>query len=247
MEDEPWRAYFLNPAPPRPSLTKIIEDLKEKELVSPTFVCLQCTKESSNQHAMASHCKLHVEAGMAKGTVEHIKYNPDHTYTFLCSNPQPIPQAPRSDGPAFPEQPKQIIQVPKGSSNPILPYAGRLFISEIARSPFLQFNRKKENFVRRNNMLPSFGVFQQRSQTQIASSSTHPFGSIQDHSPKGGVGQGSIPNPVTPQVDLTLRLGVTTFDDSAKGASLTFPETANNATYKPDGDDCNGKKVMRGP
>jgi hypothetical protein len=88
MEDQSWKAYFSHQSPPKPYLTKIILDLKKRELDRPTFVCLQCTKESTSQQAMASHCKEHVQVVMPKGTVEHIKYYLDHTYFFLCSDAQ---------------------------------------------------------------------------------------------------------------------------------------------------------------
>ena len=96
MEGQAWEAYYSHPVHRRPSVTKILFDLKTRELESPIFVCLHCSMESQSQQAMASHCRQHVRAGMAKGTVEHIKYYPDHTYDFLCNNPQPKPQAPRS-------------------------------------------------------------------------------------------------------------------------------------------------------
>jgi hypothetical protein len=36
-----------------------------------------------SQHAMATHCGQHVRAAMGKGTVGHVKYYPDHTFTLV--------------------------------------------------------------------------------------------------------------------------------------------------------------------
>lgn len=126
MEDESWKAYFTDAPPPPPSLNKILEDLWPRILVSPIFVCLICTKESSSQHAMAVHCRLHVKAGMAKGTVRHIKYNPDHSMChFLCIDPPPGPQESGSGN-------RRIKQAPLPSYKTVPAYAGSDFITNLA-------------------------------------------------------------------------------------------------------------------
>lgn len=125
MEDESWKAYFTETPPPAPSLRKIIADLWPRILVNPIFVCLVCTKESSSQQAMAVHCRQHVRAGMAKGTVRHIKYNPDHTMCeLLCTNPQPGPQDPRSAN--------RVKKVPLPSYKTVPAYTGGAFMSNLA-------------------------------------------------------------------------------------------------------------------
>lgn len=129
MEDQSWKAYLSDQPPPKPCLTEIILGLKKRELARPTFVCLQCTKESSSQQAMASHCKQHVRAGMPKGTVEHIKYYPDHTYFFLCSDAQPSSS---STNGVLPQGPNQIKQVPWPSYKTIFAYAGNPSMSHLA-------------------------------------------------------------------------------------------------------------------
>jgi hypothetical protein len=129
MEDQSWKAYFSHQPPPKPCLTKIILDLKKRELARPTFVCLQCTKESSSQQAMASHCKQHVQAGMPRGTVEHIKYYPDHTYFFLCSDAQPSSS---SAAGALTQGPNQAKQVPWPSYKTVFAYAGSPFMTHLA-------------------------------------------------------------------------------------------------------------------
>lgn len=132
MEDQSWKAYFSNQPPPKPTLSKIISDLRKRELVRPTFVCLQCAKESNSQQAMASHCKQHVQAGMAKGTVEHIKYYPDHTYFFLCSDAQPSSSS-SVDGVLPQAEPlNQTKQVPWPSYTTVFAYAGNPFMSHLA-------------------------------------------------------------------------------------------------------------------
>ena len=130
MEDQSWKAYFSHQPSPKPCLTKIISDLKKRELAKPTFVCLHCTKESSSQPAMASHCKQHVQAGMPKGTVEHIKYYPDHTYFFLCSDAKPSSSSADGVLPQGPNQTKQ--QVPWPSYKTVFAYAGSPFMSHLA-------------------------------------------------------------------------------------------------------------------
>ncbi|KAG2610975.1 uncharacterized protein LOC120701926 [Panicum virgatum] len=125
MGDQTWEAYFTDTPPPEPSLTKIITDLRKRVLVSPVFVCLVCTKESSSQQHMAVHCKKHVQAGMAKGTVKHIKYYPDHTTCYFFGiNPQPTP---RDSGSA-----NRVRQVPMPSYKTVLSYAGSAFVSHLA-------------------------------------------------------------------------------------------------------------------
>jgi len=125
MEDQTWEAYFTDTPPPEPSLTKIITDLRKRVLVSPVFVCLVCTKESSSQQHMAVHCRKHVQAGMAKGTVKHIKYYPDHTTCYFFGiNPQPTP---RDSGSA-----NRVRQVPMPSYKTVLSYAGSAFVSHLA-------------------------------------------------------------------------------------------------------------------
>ncbi|RCV21474.1 hypothetical protein SETIT_4G142400v2 [Setaria italica] len=138
MEGHTLEAYYSLPAPRRPSVTKILFDLKTRELVSPIFVCLHCSMESQTQQHMASHCKQHVRAGMAKGTVDHIKYFPDHTYDFLCNKPKPKPHVPGSVQQTMPQPPNQIYQVPTNWFNHIFPYNGNIMMSELARSPQLK-------------------------------------------------------------------------------------------------------------
>jgi hypothetical protein len=79
---------------------------------------------------MASHCKQHVQAGMAKGTVEHIKYYPDHTYFFLCGDAQPSSSSADGVLPQGPNQTKQ--QVPWPSYKTVFAYAGNPFMSHLA-------------------------------------------------------------------------------------------------------------------
>ncbi|RLM54470.1 hypothetical protein C2845_PM10G09230 [Panicum miliaceum] len=126
MEDQTWEAYFTDTPPPEPSLAKIITDLRNRVPVSPIFVCLVCNKESSSQQHMAVHCKKHVQAGMAKGTVKHIKYYPDRTTChFFGINPQPT--TPQDSGSA-----NRIKQVPMPSYKTVLYYAGNAFVSHLA-------------------------------------------------------------------------------------------------------------------
>jgi len=217
MEGQAWGAYYSQPVPRRPSVTKILFDLKTRELESPIFVCLHCSMESQSQQAMASHCRQHVRAGMAKGTVEHIKYYPDHTYDFLCSNPQPKPQAPRSAQQAMPQPPNQIHHVPTNRYDSILPYSGSVVMPELAISPWVQLNGHNQQLINIPNMQPPIHV------PPIQGSNYSTSGGIM--TPKHNeIGYRTTSVPVPRVIDLTLRLGPTprsVSEDSMHG--MTFP------------------------
>ncbi|PAN24654.1 hypothetical protein PAHAL_4G242200 [Panicum hallii] len=211
MEGQAWEAYYSQLAPRRPSVTKILFDLKTRELASPIFVCLHCTMESQTQQAMASHCRQHVRAGMAKGTVDHIKYYPDHTYDFLCNSPQPKPQAPRSAQQAMP-------QVPTNRYSQILPYSGSIIMSELARSPWVQLNGHSQHLINIPNMQRHTLV------TPIEGSSSSTSGVIMTPN-YNEIGYRTTPLPVPPVIDLTLRLGPTPrsiSEDSMHGTTFPF-------------------------
>ena len=218
MEGQAWGAYYSQPVPRRPSVTKILFDLKTRELESPIFVCLHCSMESQSQQAMASHCRQHVRAGMAKGTVEHIKYYPDHTYDFLCNNPQPKPQAPRSAQQAVPQPPIQIHQVPTNRYNQILSYSGYVVMSEQARSPWAQLNGHNQQLINIPNMQQPIHA----TPIQGLNCSTSSGIMTPNHNE---VGYRTIPRPVPPVIDLTLRLGPTPrsiSEDSMHGTTFPF-------------------------
>uniref|UniRef100_A0A0E0LB61 Uncharacterized protein n=1 Tax=Oryza punctata TaxID=4537 RepID=A0A0E0LB61_ORYPU len=68
-----------------PYLASVIADVQSSVLVDPVYICVECSVVHRNQQTMAAHCKSHIRSdGMAKGTVRHIKYNPDHTFSLLC-------------------------------------------------------------------------------------------------------------------------------------------------------------------
>jgi hypothetical protein len=165
-----------HPPRPRPPLVLIIYDLKKRDLTSPIFVCLQCAKEFSTQQAMAGHCKKHAQSGMAKGTVEHIKYYPDHTYTFLCNNSQPSPPVSGSSADQILQpQPNKINQVPIGNYNLIFPYAGAPFIHD-----------PTQDLISKIDTLPSLGNFQQYVGTEAVTSSSDGFNITMSQNPNGG-------------------------------------------------------------
>jgi hypothetical protein len=147
---------------------------------------------------MAGHCKKHVKSGMAKGTVEHIKYYPDHTYTFLCNNSQPSPPVSGSSADQIlQQQPNKINQVPIGNYNPILPYAGAPFIHD-----------PTQDLISKIDTLPSLGNFQQYVGTEAGTSSSDGFNITMNQNPNGG-GPSITPNRVRHNLDLTLRLNST--------------------------------------
>jgi hypothetical protein len=157
---------------------------------------------------MAAHCKKHVYSGMAKGTVEHIKYCPDHTYTFLCHNSQPSP--PASGSPAdqiLQQQPNKINQVPLVNYNPTLPYTGAPFISPLARSSFI-FDDPTKDLISRIDTLPSIGNIQQYVGTEAGTSCSYGFDITMSQNPYGG-GPSITPNRVRHNLDLTLGLNST--------------------------------------
>jgi hypothetical protein len=67
---------------------------------------------------------------MPKGTVEHIKYYPDHTYFFLCSDAQPSSLSADGVLPQGPNQTKQ--QVPWPCYKIVFAYARNPFMSHLA-------------------------------------------------------------------------------------------------------------------
>lgn len=205
MEAQAWYASFTER--PRPTISQILYDLKKKVLQAPIFVCLQCAKETHSQQAMAAHCRQHVRAGMGKGTVEHIKYYPDHTFLFLCNNnpPQPNPQPPRSTGQQVMAEPtpQPVNQVPIGMYNRILPYTGCFSKSDSAKYPWLQLNGSRHIV----NPRATHENLQQPRHSSVG-------GGLSSLFPSGG----EIPSyimtrttsaPIPPKIDLTLRLGPT--------------------------------------
>ncbi|KAF8779245.1 hypothetical protein HU200_002925 [Digitaria exilis] len=193
-----WGLYYSQPALRPPSVTKILYDLERRELAKPIFVCLHCATESQTQQAMAGHCRKHVRAGMAKGTVDHVKYYPDHTYSFLCNGRKlKKPHAPIPAQQAIPQPPnQQIYQEPAHRYNRILPYTG----STMGRSPWLQYNGP-------NMQGPTLAApMMQHSHVLIEGSSSSPFGRVMipNHNVVGRGTTLSFPPPV---IDLTLRLG----------------------------------------
>ncbi len=68
-----------------PYLESVIADVQSSVLVDPVYICVECSEVHRNQQTMAAHCRSHIRSdGMEKGTVRHIKYNPDHTFSLLC-------------------------------------------------------------------------------------------------------------------------------------------------------------------
>ncbi|KAG8075832.1 hypothetical protein GUJ93_ZPchr0006g41302 [Zizania palustris] len=68
-----------------PYLAQVIASVQSVVLVDPVYICVECSLVHHNQQAMAAHCKMHIRAdGMAKGSVRHIRYNPDHTFSLMC-------------------------------------------------------------------------------------------------------------------------------------------------------------------
>uniref|UniRef100_A0A0D9WPX9 Uncharacterized protein n=1 Tax=Leersia perrieri TaxID=77586 RepID=A0A0D9WPX9_9ORYZ len=58
-----------------PNLERVILNVQSRTIVDPVH---------KNQHAMAAHFRIHIHSdGMAKGTVRHIKYNPDHSFSLI--------------------------------------------------------------------------------------------------------------------------------------------------------------------
>ncbi|KAF8657469.1 hypothetical protein HU200_060030 [Digitaria exilis] len=150
-----WDFYYSQPALRPPSVTKILYDLERRELAKPIFVCLHCATESQTQQAMAGHCRKHVRAGMAKGTVDHVKYYPDHTYSFLCNGRKlKNPHAPIPAQQAIPQPPnQQIYQEPAHRYNRILPYNGSTMVEGSSSSPFGRVMTPNHNVVGRGTTL----------------------------------------------------------------------------------------------
>jgi hypothetical protein len=176
MVDQGWYAGLATRSP---TLSQILYDLRKKQLEAPIFLCLHCAKETRSQHAMAAHCRQHVQAGMGKDTVEHIKYYPDHTFTFLGNNnPQPSPtQVPGSTAQqGMTQPPMPMNQVPTGGYITGY-YTGCFSISDLTRSPL----SSRSLFIYGNPL--SSGA--------------------------NRVGPSTTPASVPPEIDLTLRLGPT--------------------------------------
>lgn len=207
-----WDAYYSQPALRPPSVTKILYDLQTRKLANPIFVCLHCAVESQTQQAMAGHCRKHVRAGMAKGTVDHVKYYPDHTYIFLCNNPKPkkphAPIPPQQDMPQPPNQ--QIYHGLAHRYNQILPYTGSATMSTMPRSPWLHMNGPQQHLMNMQNMQGPTLIttpMMQHSHVPIEGSSSSPFGGAMTPN-HYVVGRGTTLS-VPPVIDLTLRLGPT--------------------------------------
>jgi hypothetical protein len=198
--------------PSSPTVFQILYELKKKQFKAPIFVCLHCTKETRSQHAMATHCREHVRAGMGKGTVGHIKYYPDHTFIFVGYNPQPSPpQAPGSTAQqGMAEPPMPMNQVPTEGYNRILPYTGCFSISDLARSPWIQFNGSHENVIPISNLCPNHANLQPTNHNQVGGlRSPFPDGGNFLSSSANGIDTSTTPASVPPEIDLTLRLGPT--------------------------------------
>ncbi|XP_015694038.1 uncharacterized protein LOC107304463 [Oryza brachyantha] len=87
-----------------PHLARAMAGVQSRVLADPVYICVECSAVQKNQQAMAAHCRIHINSdGMEKGTVRHIKYNPDHTFSLMCH-----------------PSPDQVLLIPNRSPNPNL-------------------------------------------------------------------------------------------------------------------------------
>uniref|UniRef100_A0A0D9WPX8 Uncharacterized protein n=1 Tax=Leersia perrieri TaxID=77586 RepID=A0A0D9WPX8_9ORYZ len=73
-----------------PNLERIVLTVQSRTLVDPVYICVECTAVHKNQHAMASHCRIHIHSDdMAKGTCTRFAAIPMNT-NFNSSGSKPL-------------------------------------------------------------------------------------------------------------------------------------------------------------